>query len=136
MKPEEIIAGNKLIADFVGFEEVNIGQFDKYRIPEDFRKFLHCSHCQYLNFDNSWDWLMPVVEKIENIQLPCPSMVKVIVKIAGTSCRIYKGEWNDDKEGFISVVDYDKVFTKIKSTYLAVIEFIKWYNKNVPQNKK
>ncbi len=66
-------------------------------------------------FHSSWNMLMPVIEKIETIQLPAPSMTPVSVSIKGNSCRIFKGEWNEGAEGFISHVSYEgnkKQYTK------------------------
>ena len=66
-----------------------------------------------LLFHKSWDWLMPVVEKIESMGYS--------VKIIEDWCEII-GE------------DYDKVADfgggKLISVYAAIVEFIKWYNKN------
>lgn len=64
-----------------------------------------------LQFDSSWDWLMPVVEKIERME-----NVSVIIK--RSRCRILVGK---------------KVFSchtivKLNSMYRVVVEFIKWNN--------
>lgn len=87
-----------------------------------------------MGYHSSWDWLMPVVEKIQEIKLPIPSMVEVSVKISKGECRIFKGEWNDGLEGFINRISYSgnkKQYTTIEATYLCVVEFIDWYNTNV-----
>lgn len=124
---------NKLIAEFMGYPTNNYWwHHPTPEIPNGLPMSLNENTCK---FQTSYDWLMPVVEKIETIQLPSPSMIPVSVQIKGSSCRIFKGEWNDDTEGFISVVSYsddDERFSKIEVTFSAVVEFIKWYNQ---QNK-
>jgi hypothetical protein len=68
-----------------------------------------------LKYHSSWDWLMPVVEKIENTE-----DVSVVIE-------------NDN--AYIQGVFNFSVFedTKLKSVYSVVIKFIKWYNERRPQ---
>lgn len=72
MTQEEIIAGNIIIAEFMGYT----GLSDEFKIPEHERmiafnsiknqeffwsdRFKHTELC----FHTSWDWLMPVLKKI------------------------------------------------------------------------
>lgn len=74
----------------------------------------HGSLSSDLKYHTSWDWLMPVVEKIEQLEY--------YVRIEQNLVTIYKVskayEWFG---GGTSE-------TKIESTYIAVIEFIKYYN--------
>lgn len=69
-------------------------------------------HNQY---HSSWNELMPVVEKIEKD-------TSYRVEIAFSGCII-------DKENEPNCIG-ELENTKIKSTYKAVVEFIKWYNEN------
>ena len=51
--------GTKLIAEFMGFQPLN-GERDSYGYdPKDFTNF-------FPNYDKSWNWLMPVVERAHN----------------------------------------------------------------------
>ena len=84
MTPEEIIEGNKLIAEFLKIEEAK--------------------------FHSSWDWLIPVVEKITSMD--------IYIKYKDYSC----GQFND---GGIYINT-----KSIENTFSDVVEFIKWYNKN------
>ena len=76
-----------------------------YVLPPDFR------------YHNSWGWLMPVVEKIESEILDG----EVSVVIDGDNCHIHVINEFD-----FSVFEY----TKIESTWRAIIKFIQWYNTN------
>ena len=57
---------NRLIAEFIGMQETKIGWYDAeenlplgYTTDNTFDELL---------FNKSWDWLMPVVDKIEDMQ--------------------------------------------------------------------
>ena len=99
---------NKLIANFMGLPLVpcNIGtengavtqgyMHPKINVP--------CT-TDGLQYKYSWDWLMPVVEKIEGLR-----DLKGNAKIEGTNIEIIGGAY------------------KLETTYKAVIQFIKEYN--------
>lgn len=69
-----------------------------------------------LRYDSDWNWLMPVVEKIESINY---SSVQIKEGLCHISYHDTNGYWNHKK------IDGHP---KIISTHKAVIEFIKWYN--------
>ena len=69
-------------------------------------------------FNTSWNWLMPVVERIEEIE-------RIGVHIEGTYVSIKTDESGKDVE----IVRGKTTFSKLESTYNAVVEFIKQYNK-------
>lgn len=71
-----------------------------------------------LEYHSSWDWLMPVVEKIESNGFD--------VRIRKDDCVIY---YCSDKSDDV-VLYLESKSGKMESAYLAVVEFIKWYNKN------
>ncbi len=133
MDEKQILENNKLIAEFMEphyKREYGIVNFtERPSISIQSSSF----HVDELEYHKSWDWLMPVVEKIESTQLPSPSMIPVQIGIQGKSCRIFKGEWHDSIEGFISVVSYEgnkEQYTKIEAAYFAVIKFIQWFIDN------
>ena len=68
-----------------------------------------------LYYHSSWDWLMPVVEKIEK---ECSHEVVIF----STHCNVNQGKTHD--------MGYIGGKTKIEAVYKSVIEFIKWYNQN------
>lgn len=104
---EEILEGNKLIAEFLGLTIITdgISLFD-------------ANYKQLAKYNESWNDLMPVVEKIDSI-IPDNCMVKIEYR----DCVIPLG---DDE----AIYKYES--TKIKAVWQAVVEFIKWYN---TQNK-
>lgn len=88
-----------------------------------------------LEFHTSWDWLMPVVEKIESIFDSFHGYFGV--HISSNSCCI-QGTKFDTRPGkehyayFNDVVDE----TKIKATHYAVYQFITWLNQQKQTNEQ
>lgn len=73
-----------------------------------------------LLFDSSWDWLMPVVDKIENE--------------TGWELIMYSNDCHWNKFGdFINDTEIHYVGDRKESVYKAVVEFINWYNQNKKQ---
>ena len=105
--------GNKLIAEFMGAEW-----------HKDFFKdvcIISPSNISY-KFHTSWDWLMPVIEKIK------------ILVMEDDSDELYNSEeevWDKISEAlYWDNITHTLVQIEIKSVYQAVVEFIKKYNKN------
>jgi hypothetical protein len=126
----------EIISQFMGFEKIRIGYYgdhksdwgetewqvknrdwiEKMGIDSIGDYVVNLSKNEYrewedVAYDTSWDWLVPVVEKIENLN-------QASVDIYYNCCEI---AIPDD---MIRVDGH----SKIESTYKAVIEFIKWYN--------
>lgn len=76
---------------------------------------------RYAKYETSWDWLMGVVEKIESLQSG-----RYQVDVIQEGCQI-----QDRNRLIINMVapNLPTETTKIGATYLAVVEFIKTYNK-------
>ena len=89
---------NELIAEFMGVDQVDIDQ-----AYEDYGE---------LKYHISWDWLMPVVEKVNE------TSYKIVISSNIT-------ELFDKEDNFINFQGDD---IKI-NTYKAVVEFIKQNNK-------
>lgn len=126
MENKEIIEGNKLIAKFMGCSK---GPYDKHskdnliHFPDNFPIKIRMSRggnhleVDWLEFHSSWDWLMPVIEKIQ---------VEHFVTIERNSTLIHE-------DGFDSKIinkpfGYGEQESYIQITWKAVIDFIKWYN--------
>ena len=125
---DNITENNKLIAEFlvknegglVKLEENIFSTIDEFEIPDDYLTL------KDLKYHKDWNWLMSVVEKIENLQ-------------DENNCAIYNVQI---EQSFTEIIDnhtsetimYDiYADSKIEAVYNIVIEFIKWYNE---QNKK
>ena len=130
---KNIIENNKLIAEFMGvFDKIlstgNIHSWSDapfYYTTEDTREKVIKNISKYSKYSKDWNWLMKVVEKIESIE---DGIYQVDILQEG--CKILKKcSLLIDKT--VSKLEPDT--TKIKSVYLACVEFIKWYNE---QNKK
>lgn len=96
---------NKLIAEFMGLtygpDNCRINKYNNIKDSEGL-------HVKYTLFHFSWDWLMPVVDKIYG-------MDEYIKYIRETS-----GQFENKIEIYTN---------SVKRTLDEVIEFIKWYNK-------
>lgn len=84
-------------------------------------------HYDMLEYHKSWEWLMPVVEKIETIQLPSPSMIECRFRISSGSATIFKGEWNEGPNSTFIDITLQGKGSKFGAVYGACVEFIKWY---------
>ena len=112
-----IIENNKLIAEFLDWEFDDLSEtfettFLKLVEPQAFGDEQFSSKLQdfELEFHSDWNWLMPVVEKIESENIVC-------FKFQGNNCYC-EGNF---KYGITAP-------SKINAVYNACVEFIKWYN--------
>lgn len=90
-----------------------------------------------LEFNTSWDWLIPVVEKIESIKWDNESQpdnglltwgdTPFSIQIEGFTTQVIVDNGSEDtKQPFTYFTHKDG--NKLERTYKAVVEFIKWYN--------
>lgn len=107
---------NKLIAEFMGVGW-KYGKISKYE--------------KLVKYRISWDWLMPVVEKIESIYNEHHGYFGVY--ISSNSCTIQGTKLHlslkDSKYGGVYFNEMT-LNSKLESTYSAVVKFIQWYNLN------
>jgi len=115
MEAMEILHGNKLIAHFWGYEEDkrSEGHIDKFYTGLD----LGSGYALYSNlqYHSCWDWLMPVIEKIEAMGTP--------ISICGNLVTV--GTPSNDSYFWQGGFTHD---TKIISAWHGVVQFIKWHN--------
>ena len=142
MTQEEIIENNKIIAEFMGGKcvthppstipsygdparsDYNPSKIlkwvktDKIRVVEFINDLPRFIRIKNLKYHKDWNRLMPVIEKIESLGYFCMINKWTSVYIRSESTRMYIAtlEGND----------------KLKNTYQAVVEFIKyWNNENI-----
>ncbi len=116
MTQNEILDGNKMIAEFMGTKPNEFGMFN-------FRDDIYCSMTQPyirnidLQFDTSWDWLMPVVEKMNTMG-----------QWTQLSYKELTGYWFEITTPRMGFAETGK--NAIESVWKTVVKFIKWYNQN------
>lgn len=129
---EEIIAGNKdvvasnrLVAEFMG------GRYEpNYRqAPKNIPVFaIDAGSVEDLKYHSSWDWLMPVVQKIEDLEDGKPKFEIWISKFNVLALRLPHGGASLRKEVPHSRIEITPDCSKIQAVWLSVIAFITWYN--------
>jgi len=111
---------NKLIAEFMGWKQVTShGSLVWDRPKIDSQKPLFgelVDKKENGKYHSSWDWLMPVVERIE-------ADYQHSVSICWQHCIVSNAGYNKMEFGIELASS-----TKLDATYNAVVEFIKWYN--------
>ncbi len=134
----DIEYGNKLIADSQ-FSDMRADYITNngdvlligYTSEKHYSMSRNKSHhlVRHLKYDSNWEWLMPVVEKIESIDDPHHGYFGV--HISSNGCTIQATNLRTDKP----MADPPHYFsdhcgdTKIEATWNAVVNFIQWYNK-------
>jgi len=123
MTGKEIIEGNKLIAKFMEIKlEGKWRDGYDYALQHVYRfndEYYDCTLPTDFGFHFSWDWLMPVVEKIETIKI---EEYNINFSIMGKAACWTPSHWCGLKTYLAD--------SKIEAVYMTVIEFIKWYNSN------
>lgn len=145
MNSTEILEGNKLIANFLGWKTFsryhswkckNVIQYDQSLLDEPYIN----ENDGYLYegselFHSSWDWLMPVVEKIEHLyedkhKLP-------LFEITSHNCNFALTHPMEFKQWIVGCFPESrekvKANSKIEAAWIVAVEFIKWFNKQQKQ---
>jgi hypothetical protein len=114
---------NEAIAEFMGYSHGNRNrEFNPDAVYKE----------EEFKYHSSWDWLMPVVEKIEDVQLDDKN--NVVTRAAANVQIFYKAcliqyepdEESGDTNDEVSIQTQGE--TKIEAVYKAVYQFIQWYN--------
>lgn len=127
-----ILAGNRLIAEFMG------GHYQVHpmnHLGNENEYVFHKSPCEYfsatqfaedrMHYHHYWDWLMPVVEKIE--LLGYDSRITGNNSDGGFLCDFV----GVDNSEYACKCSYNN---KIDAVWMAVVEFIEWHNKQKESN--
>lgn len=126
------IESNELIARFMGLEKEDDGYL---RERNDLNGYDYGALFWYkpenMLYDKSWDWLMPVCEKINSFKLSYPAFMNCSVIIRPNECEIKDGSLHNSIFHF-EVYDGNHAdkYTTLSATYEVVLQFIKWYNEN------
>ena len=104
---------NKLIAEFMGMQHTDIGWYDNEETLQ-----LQNNTFDELQFHTSWNWLMPVVEKIESLGYEF-FIVENRVEVS-----------HNTDHSIETIIDFTFHGGKRGATYRGVVEFINQYNKN------
>ena len=122
---KNIIENNKLIAEFMGFvqdKSFKVKLADGVNTSYYYYKGDDMYLPETMLYSCSWDWIMPVVEKIEQ------SQNIVGFTIFGDSRNYYQVTIKQyQKTGRITISNVEGK-SKIEAVYVAVVEFIKWHN--------
>jgi hypothetical protein len=149
---------NKLIAEFMGGKLISTEEYESphgsrstgiienWKLPEK-APYSTTSKLGFFEYNKSWDWLMPVVEKIESLDLKEYGYQwegiygeieynngSVRVEIERNECWIYMNLQLDPFHTFNEKTSHMKFDTKIEATYAAVVEFIEYYNNLIKQD--
>jgi hypothetical protein len=130
MDKNKILEGNKLIAQFLGYKyfpypDKNPGWRKERWHPNISDTYLGRSH-KDLDFNTNWNSLMDVVQKIKydkssQIRLPLNGIDDYIAPYINATRSINRA--------LIEAKSIDNL-------WYAVVEFIKWYEKNKPKQKQ
>lgn len=108
----DTIEGNKAIAEFC---EMDACASQEHRTNKCywvlFKKMYY--KADEMEFHTSWDWLMPVVQKIKGVYANLDLELSMMVE-----------------KTFI-ILDLT-IFADVDTVYSAVLQFIQWYNQNKP----
>lgn len=116
---DEILDGNKLIAEFMEFKIM----YKNGNIPCVDIPYVSCEPISsWAKYHVSWDWLMPVIEKISSHSF-------------GDGDRAYPrtfGMKNDDGDYMVRFNRYRVCYAEsfINAAWLAVVDFIKSHKAN------
>lgn len=122
IEEDETNEKNKLIAEFMGIQTP-----DGLIFQDTNTKEFHS-----IKYHTSWDWLMPVVEKIDSM-LADDEYITIEYKTAYID--IYAPSWifPDYKGDSFTISGSGQ--TKIEAVYNCVMEFITWYNEYILKEK-
>lgn len=144
---DQILEGNKLLAEFMGYEYTPFNENAPKHAPcgwwkkgqlGTINKITHAYLCRShrdLRYYNSWDWIMTVVLKIEKLR---PEVKEFHVAEwfefhrIGTTC-ILKSGLKHANGRTVSPFYYNECSfgkTEIESVWLACVNFISWLKNN------
>jgi hypothetical protein len=112
---KQITENNKLLAEFMNHKPT----FDVY-----IDDVLTTLERPIKNYNSDWNWLMEVVDKIENIVI---QKLSFSFNIQKDRVSLFYSHINEPKKQIEMYFEWGQK-TKIANTYKIAVEFIKWYN--------
>ena len=126
MTQEQIIEENKLIAVFMGYTIKPANNlYEKAWLPDGRTYYITTQ----LKFDTDWNWLIPVVEKIESMLyffISAPFIDDETGILSGEHFCIVQHRNIDINLPYL--IDVTGCSNKKEAIWKACVEFIKWYN--------
>lgn len=129
---DEILKGNRIIAFFDSTIK-DYPESNSFYLPQhskdDFEDWVHEKDLKY---HLSWDWLMPVIEKIEYLYATDGILPRFEINSHICSFSVGYPEFKKHKQWICGCYkdspEKEKQNTKIEAAYYVCVEFIKWYN--------
>jgi hypothetical protein len=120
LTPEEILEGNKLIAQFMG------DYFDTGLEPSYYIRYNQEYKLEDSQFHSSWDWIMPVVDKINGMGKAYSfaifkTYVSLTVEKGGKVFKDYSFAFSE----YITTEQTGK-----QAAFKLIVKFVKWENEN------
>lgn len=89
------------------------------RLIAEFMDVSSIYHLVQLHYHDDWNWLMAVIQKIENMDYYWTRLI---------------GDMSIDTDEGDVIVSYSGDNNDIDALYRLVVKFIKWYNQNIKNN--
>jgi hypothetical protein len=134
MTKEEITEGNKLIAQFMGYQYEIGGGIEPsgwytlvpLTFSDGFTREYLCREDSKLSYHKSWDWMMPVVDKINGMGKAYSfaifkSYVSLTVEKGGKVFKDFSFAYSE----YITATQTGK-----EAAFKLLVKFVKWENEN------
>lgn len=129
----ETVTGNKAIADFLGWGKYEDGEtynfpnlYPIYNIDSPENTECITEQISKAEFHTNWAWLMPVIEKIIRTQIEYEDAT-----LSDTYYLRIFGMLNEETGHLMvrfNACDFFEAKKLIDAAWLAVVDFVKWYN--------
>lgn len=136
MKTNRIEEGNKLIAEFMGFElkphaiksyaKEGLKQWRTKDVNSPLWRLLEGNQHEQIHFHSDWNWLMHVVEKIESMRYDV-ILQGVWLSVGGGKGHSLRHVCAVSEITGTQISNADSG-VKIDAVYNAIVQFILWYN--------
>jgi hypothetical protein len=121
---ENILENNRLIAEFMG-QKSELYEFPQFGYMNTKGDFITEFNDSQLKFHKDWNWLMPVIEKIEALD---EKSFETTSHFNGfINKRLYNTAFIDTKN-YEVISSGNLMESRIESVYTAILAFIKLYN--------